>query len=191
MRGTREYRVFEERHALFSVRAGRLEIPAARLQCTLHSLPGQPARAYVATRAPLVVEVVPPPEEGRPADFGGLVGSLRVEVRAEPRVVALGDSLRLEVVVEGDADLRDVPPPWGGARELDGAEVFASRPQLRSDRGRRLRLQRAFSLQLVPRSSGLLTIPAIRIPYFDPETRRYGVATSAPIEIRVDPRDAG
>ena len=44
------YLVFVERHALFPVRAGRLTLPAARLQCALHALPGSPPRAFVVQR---------------------------------------------------------------------------------------------------------------------------------------------
>jgi len=185
------YLVFEERRALFAIRAGRLEIPAARLRCMLHTLPGQPPRDFVATLAPRVVEALMPPAQGRPEGWSGLVGSVRITVHAEPRSIALGQSLRVEVSIEGDADLRDAPLPFGGAREIGGAEVFAARPLLRLDPGERLRIQRLHSLELVPHEAGILTLPELRIPFFDPRSRRYKVAVSAPVEIRVDPPEGG
>jgi len=185
------YLVFEERRALFAIRAGRLEIPAARLRCVLHTLPGQAPRDFVATLAPRGVEARMPPAQGRPEGWSGLVGSVRITVRAEPRSIVLGQSLRVEVSLEGEADLRDAPLPFGGAREIGGAEVFAARPMLRLDPGERLRLQRLHSLELVPHQAGILTLPEIRIPFFDPRSRHYKVAVSAPVEIRVDPAEDG
>jgi hypothetical protein len=181
------YLVFEERHALFPVRAGRLTIPAARLQCTLHTLPSQSPRAYHATTTPGVVEVIAPPVEGRPEDYAGLVGEVRVAVSAAPQSMALGSSLHVLVSLEGDADLRDARPPFGGGRTLGGAELFAARPKLVVDPGERLRLRRSYSLELVPRQAGIFEVPAVRVPFFDPRTRRYGVAESESIRIRVNP----
>jgi hypothetical protein len=185
------YLVFEERHALFAVRAGLLRIPVARLQCTLHTLPGRPATAFVATLAPAAVDAVALPAEGRPEGFSGLVGDIGIEVVVEPRTLTLGQSLHAEMSIEGEADLRDVPPPFGGAREISGAEIFAARPKLIVDPGDRLRLRRSFALDLVPRSTGVFVLPAIRVPFFDPRRRRYAIAASLPVEIRVDPPGGG
>ena len=185
------YLVFEERHALFPVRAGRLEIPAARLQCTLHRLPGQPPLAYYAASTPGVIEVVSPPVDGRPEGYAGLVGEVRVTLTAEPQDLTLGGSLHVTVSLEGDADLRDAAPPFGGAKILGGAEVFAARPKLLVDPGERLRLRRSYGLELVPRQTGTFEVPAVRVPFFDPRTRRYGVAESKAIRVRVNPAPDG
>ncbi len=185
------YLVFEERRALFPVRAGRLEVPAARLRCTLHALPGEPARSFVATLAARHVDAMAPPANGRPEADRGLVGVVRAEVRAEPRRLGVGQSVRIEVALEGEADLRDAPEPFGGASEIGGAELFASRPLLRSEPAERLRFRRTQSFELVPRRVGILTLPPIRISYFDPRSGHYGVAITEPVEIRVDPPGGG
>jgi hypothetical protein len=186
-RGGAPYLVFEERYALFPVREGRIEIPGARLQCTLHALPGETPKAVVATLAPIFVEVEAPPAGGRPEGWSGLVGRVDVTSRGDPDRIRVGESLHVSVSIEGDADVRDVPAPFAGVRAVGGADLFSDRPALAADPGDRLRLRRTFSFDLVPRATGVFTFPAVRVPYFDPRTGRYGVAVSAPLEIRVDP----
>ena len=180
------YLVFQERVALFPVRAGTLAF-WPRLRYGLRTLPGDRRTLPSSITLAATVVAVTPPVAGRPAAWSGLVGEVRVGMTAEPRTLTLGQSLHAEVSIEGEADVRDAPSPFDGAREIGGAEIFAARPKLVVDPGERLALRRSFSLELVPRSAGLLTLPPVRIPFFDPRSGRYGVAASAPVEIRVDP----
>jgi hypothetical protein len=55
------------------------------------------------------------------------------------------------------------------------------------DVGRRLVLRRYFSYDLVPRRVGTVRIPEVRIPYFDPASRRYQQAVLRGSEVRVTP----
>lgn len=185
------YLVFAERHALFAVRAGRQELPAARLQCVIHSLPGAPPRAYVAALAPRSIDVVDVPAADRPPGYTGLVGRVELAVEAAPRELTLGETLHLTVSYAGDADLRSLPPPFGGAGTLGAAELFPARPKLQVDPGARLRLRRTFAFDVVPRESGTLRIPAVTASFFDPARLRFGEARTLPLEIRVKPPGGG
>ena len=45
--------------------------------------------------------------------------------------------------------------------------------------------QKTFRQSLRPLRAGVTAIPAVRVPYFDPQTKKYGVAISAPLPIKV------
>ncbi len=49
-----------------------------------------------------------------------------------------------------------------------------------------IRGEKVFTYLLMPLKGGALTLPAIELPYFDPEAARYQVARTAPIAITVE-----
>jgi hypothetical protein len=184
-----EYIARVEERALFAERSGELVIAETRLRCALSV--GLPLLASApATR----VRVMSLPEEGRPPDFSGLVGTLAVELAAWPRQLALGGSTRLEVTLRGDANLWDARDPLTGGPhrtdgpELAGVEIFPARPRLELEPGIQLSVRRQFAYQVVPAREGRVEIPELRVPYFDPEQRRYQVATSPALALEVGPR---
>ena len=161
------YRVYEERRALFPVRPGTLEIPPAGLHCAT-----QEDQERVSIRAARV-EVEALPASTRPPEFSGLVGRVEATLTATPREVALGETVQISLVVQGPANLWEVRSPLEGAFSLPDGELFSRPRSMARDVGRQLILRRYFSYELVPRRVGAIRIPEIRIPYFDPETRRF------------------
>ena len=180
-----EYIARVEERALFPERSGELVIAGAGLRCALSF--GPPLLASVAATR---VRVMSLPEEGRPPGFSGLVGALAVEVAARPRQLSLGGSTRLEVTLRGDANLWDARDPLTGAPDLAGVELFPARPRLELEPGIQLSVRRQFAYQVVPNREGRVEVPELRVPYFDPERRRYEVATSPALALEVGPRAA-
>jgi len=176
--------IFEERRALFPVRAGELEIPAARLACVSAA---QTAEVEVpATR----VRVRELPSTGQPPGFGGVVGPVVVQAHISSERVALGQSLALSVTVRGAANAWDAAAPFDPARDLPGVDVYAHPPETDREAGRRLDVRRSFSYELVPRAAGAFSIPALRVPYFDPERERYEIAEAPALRFAVEPAAA-
>jgi len=178
-----EYIARVEERALFPERSGELVIAGAGLRCTVSS--GPPLDASVGSTH---VRVMALPEQGRPPGYSGLVGALAVEVAARPSQLALGRSTRLEVTLRGGANLWDARDPLAGAPGLEGVELFPARPRLELEPGMQLVVRRKFVYDAVPSREGRLVIPALRVPYFDPEQRRYQFATSAALVLEVGPR---
>jgi hypothetical protein len=87
--------------------------------------------------------------------------------------VALGETVQISRAVEGPSNLWEVRSPLEGAFSLPDGELFIRHGSMARDAGRQLILRRYFSYDLVPRRVGTIRIPEIRIPYFDPETRRF------------------
>lgn len=173
--------IFEERRALFPVRAGELEIPAARLACVsaAHTVEVEVPAARIRVR-----EL---PDTGRPAGFGGVVGAVAVQAHISSERMTLGQSLALTVTVRGAANAWDAAAPFDPARDLPGVDVYAHPPETEREAGRRLEVRRSFSYELVPRAAGAFAIPALRVAYFDPERERYEIAEAPALRFAVEP----
>jgi len=170
--------VSEDRRALFPVRAGTIEIPPASVGCRLAS-GGElevvvPGATLVAT---------PLPDAGRPAGYAGVVGPVQVRAHLSRRRLALGETLGLAVVVAGEANV------WAAAAPLDPAlpdvDVYPRDPELQLEPGDTLRARRTFVWELVPRLTGRLVLPAPRVPWFDPASGAYAVATGPMLAVEV------
>lgn len=174
----------EERRALFPTRSGDLEIPPASLRCTLESAQGE---HEVSVDVPAArVEVLALPEQGRPPGFAGVVGRLEVSSRIEPAQIELGASATLTVLVQGRANLWELPTPFDPESTPVPDVDFLARPsELARDVGRELRLRRYFSYDLVPRAVGTFEVPEIRVPYFDPTSARFAVARAPALTLEV------
>jgi hypothetical protein len=166
--GRADWVVGRERRALYPARAGMHEIPPASLDCDgrLVEVPG------------VRIEVVAPPASGRPPEFTGLVGPVRVTTRVTPERIELGQSARLWVIVRGGGNV------WAAAAPLledalPGVDVFPEPSSVDVDVDHRISLRHTFRYQLVPRREGVVRIPAPRYAWFDPESGRYRVSEGA------------
>jgi len=175
----RRYVVTTERRVLFAARPGPHRIPAASLACHLEG-GGQAVAPVEGGR----VQVEPLPDAGRPPQAPPLVGPVRVVTRVEPEEIALGGTARLWVLVRGPGNVWEAEAPFG--ESLPGAELFPEPPTLDADTGTGLRLTRTFRYRIVPRHAGTLRIPAVEIPWFDPERDVWETARGPARELRVE-----
>ena len=124
------------------------------------------------------VKVKPLPEEGRPDDFTGVVGSYRLRVTADRSEAAVNEAIVLRATVEGEGSLHGIPPP-----ALDApADLKVFEPK--SDESSTVRDGKVYSKKtwewvLVPLAPGELTAPRVRFPYFDFHAGKYAVAEEA------------
>jgi hypothetical protein len=178
----------EEHRALFPTRAGLHQIPSAALRCTLARRGPHPPESALVEVPATQIRVMMPPERDRPADFSGVVGRVLVQTQVEPKSLHLGGSIRISVLVRGPGNIWDADAPFGGEMALGSAELFRQRPSLDFELGERLQVRRFHRFEAVPREAGELRIPAVRIPYYDPDTGRYAAARSQPVSVEVKPR---
>jgi hypothetical protein len=132
--------------------------------------------------AELRLQVQPLPVQGRPPEFCGLVGRFAVAASVDRRELAVGETLRLQLRIEGDGDLAACTPPvlaWDGF--LVHGPLDDARPG-----------QRTFTWDLVPLREDLREVPAVRLACFDPDPPGYRtVATEAmPLVVRPLPPGA-
>ncbi|MGM0574195.1 MAG: BatD family protein [Myxococcota bacterium] len=143
---------------------------------------------------PFKVDILPLPEEGRPAVFReGNIGRLQMSVSLtdsdgrEPTQVETGERLMLEVSISGSGALVSVKPPV-----LEGGEQFEVQPLSSTSEDRiekdasGMHGRRTFQFILVPREPGEHPAPTVRFAYFDPERAGYRTLswTGDPLTVR-------
>ncbi len=174
-------RAYEERRALHPGHAGVLAIPESGLVC--ESPDGSTAVRLPPTR----VRVFEPPREGRPDGWTGTIGPLAIDRTVTPEQLALGGSIRVSIRLAGEGNVWTADPRLEKLLAPDRADVFVHPPDFERDAGRTLVVRHYQVYDVVPRREGPLELPAIRIPYLDPLSLRYGEARLAPFVVAVGP----
>ena len=133
--------------------------------------------------------MLPLPQEGRPADFSGLVGSFTLESTVEPRQLKAGESVTLTATVRGRGNAKRIPelkiPP------LDGLKIYADQPVLKDENdGEGVVVSKTMKWALVPERDGRYRIPALAMSYFDTAAGRYRTLKTAEATLSVAPGSA-
>lgn len=144
---------------------------------------GMRVRRRQVAVAPATLTVEALPEDGRPADFSGLIGPIAATAALERTRVSTGEGTVLSVSIAGRQTGLARRPPL----TLHGAQVY---PKDEAEQA----TGRVFRWDIVPGTPGTITVPALRFPYFDPGSRSYRTADSEPLQLTVLPgrnRDLG
>ncbi|MDP4624431.1 MAG: BatD family protein [Akkermansiaceae bacterium] len=140
---------------------------------------------HTASRGNRLV-VLPLPTAGQPDDFTGQVGKRTITATASPTVLHAGDPITLTITISGNdfPEITELP-------ELDGIEAFTRQFSIppRQSSGRIEGTTKTYIRTIRPLGQEASAIPAIRLPYFDPETKAYALASTQPIPITVKPAD--
>ncbi|MCA9000799.1 MAG: BatD family protein [Planctomycetes bacterium] len=183
--GGENYHVFENRRTLVATRSADLDfgqstlIFAEALENTRSMLRRPRMREYFASAPPFHVEVLPIPEEGRPFEWGGAVGTLTAERRVDARDVVAGETVKFEVTWSGMANTEffDVPD----LKRLDAFEGFHILGQDDSHLG----MERRVVYDIVPLSSDVTEVPSVPLWIFNPEKEAYELIETDPVPLRV------
>ena len=125
------------------------------------------------------------PTQGRPADFQGAVGSFSASSSIDLDRVSLGDPVRLKFVIQGKGNFSAMPAP-----AFPESDRFRAGPPAFSFEGNQITKyqgSQSFEYVLAPLTAGLLEVPTMQFPYFDPEQEKYFTATTSAHPLRVDP----
>ncbi|MBI1353882.1 MAG: hypothetical protein GC160_06010 [Acidobacteria bacterium] len=129
-----------------------------------------------------VLEVLPLPEQGRPADFSGLIGQFAFEASATPTDVNVGDPITLTVRVSGPEYL-----------DLARLPNFLTQGRLTADfkvpddmaPGEMQGRSKVFTQTIRARTARAAEVPPLEFNFFDPEKGEYVTAATAPIPLTV------
>ncbi len=185
--GGRRYGVFERRYLLTAEQSGPLELPAARFRGTAQSSAGNGfftrSQNVSAVGQAFSLNVRPQPVDApQPWLAVRSLGLTRADLAPSARA---GEPLLVEITLTADgatsAQLPDLELP-----AIDGAQVFPE-PAQRQDRivdGQPVAtLKRRFAI--VPARAGELTLPELRVRYWNLENDRADAALLAPITLTV------
>ncbi|MCP4661064.1 MAG: protein BatD [bacterium] len=195
-----EFLVSEIRKALFPQEEGTLIIPASQLQCQVavasrsrrrrsffdDLLNRQQVENRVLSTSPIELTVRPLPSA--PQGFTGLVGDFDVRSEISKRELKVGESATLKITVSGTGNVSMISEPRLAA--LDQFKTYDDKPSSSINRsGDALTGSRSYSKALVPLEPGELSVPAVRLSYFDPKAGSYRTATAGQISLRVAPAE--
>ncbi len=147
-------------------------------------------RSVTLQSAPLQLDVLPLPDNGKPPDFSGAVGRFELQVEAGPRQLVAGDPVTITATIRGDGNLEGITPPQ--LSESDVLKVYpvqtlpqtAGTPAAASGGGQ---TRSVFEQVVIPERAGAMTLPGLRFSYFDPEVAAYRTLTAPAIALTVQP----
>lgn len=186
--GTIDGRVMEVhvfRRALFPLSAGRYVIPAAHLNYALPQSASFFSREEIFTlrSEAVTVTAIDVPAAGRPPDWLGAVGIWHASAHIDSARGRAGDPLVLTLRIEGQGNVTLLPRP---AVTIPWANVVAADERVRLDSTpTAMQGSKEFDWLITPTASGAQRVPAVRYAFFNPFARRYEIAMSAPLDVRV------
>ena len=175
---------------VFPQQNGRGRIPSMFADDPFFSMSplGMGGIQLIAMSPALPVNVKPVPQEGKPADFAGAVGTFKLSAEVDKKTArAYDDTIKLDVALSGEGNAESLSAP--NLPALPGFTVVG-RPE-EDTSGRKIDDKwistKKFSYTLRPTTPGKYTIPEISISAFDPATEKYTHVATDPIAIEVTP----
>ena len=135
---------------------------------------------------PVTLEVKPVPQEGKPADFSGLVGSFQIALQSSNHEVEAGQSTTFTITVKGNGDLRTLSDlKWQTPPDI---KVYDDQPVLKTvPTPNGLTGTKTFRKAIVPLKAGDLTLPPVTLNFFDPKLGEYKTLDTGAIPIKILP----
>jgi len=130
------------------------------------------------------VTIKPLPSAGKPPDFSGIVGELRLDGNFSRENINYGESFVLNVMASGTCNLDgfnkivNVETPGFSAYETQ-------KNTTESIENEKYHVQKVFDVIFVPERTGVISIPPIPVSYFSPVTEKYEVAEIQGVSIEV------
>ena len=181
------FKQYTYHRAIFPITPGSYTVPPSLL---VYSLPNEQdafvPKVDTLRSKPQTFTVLALPTEGKPADFSGAVGEYTVAIHTDSTTKTFhsGTSFVLSVVVTGVGNIDLLPAP---VVQIPWATVVKnSAEQVKWDStSMQVRGSKEFQWIVNPQTGGQLVIPAVQYNYFNPTTKQYTVATTAPMPITV------
>ncbi len=128
--------------------------------------------------APFKLNVLPLPDEGRPANFSGAVGTFRLTGKLSKHAVRPGDIVTLSLELAGQGWLNQAAMPQPPASPL-----FKSYPVKETSRSdMRVTAEQA----LIPQSTNATEVAAVAFNYFNPDSGSYDQTVAGPFRLTFD-----
>ena len=124
----------------------------------------------------ITVTVLPFPKKDQPADFQGAIGDFRMDVKAEPRKVKVGDPVVIRMAISGEGNLDTVTVP-----KFEVGEAFKTyEPQTTIKEGNKI-----YEQVVIPKTDEVKYIPEISFSFLNPNTGKYKTIKKDKIPIEV------
>lgn len=146
---------------------------------------------YKLRSKPIVIDVLPLPEEGKPENFSGAVGNYTFKATLSKDKVKANEAINLTVTISGKGNIKLVDPLKINFPE--DFETYDPKITQNTTNTEGLGGTKTFDYLLIPRHEGDYKIDNLTFSFFDPAKKEYVVLPSPEFIIHVekgDPRDA-
>jgi hypothetical protein len=131
------------------------------------------------------LKVLALPAEGRPADFHGAIGTFAIESDVTPAKADVGDPLTLTMRVVGSGNFDRVDSTM--LDHLEHWKTYPPKSTFNTNDPLKHKGEKVFEQPLIASEPGAQTVPPLSFSYFDPSTKRYETAHSAPLRVTISP----
>lgn len=201
-----QYKVHELSAALFPIHSGQVQIPPAILELDFinrsrnsrqrNPFPGFFDDSFFGSRGstihkilrsdPIQVNVRPLPNNGKPKNFSNLVGKIELSATLGKKKLEVGDTTTLTVKLTGPGHVKELSLVL--PKMEDTFKIYPDQPESKTfTQGNDLIGEKVFKFALVPLKSGIVTLPPITLPYFDPATEIYQTAMTPSVALTILP----
>lgn len=130
------------------------------------------------------IKILPLPKEGKPQDFQNIVGDLKREINWEKKsTIDVGQTFVLKLRLYGEVNLDSLEKL--PVEENEEFNIFQSvTDSSEKINNEKYESSKEFEIAFIPKKSGTLSTPEIKINYFDVKDRKYKAFTVPPKEIK-------
>jgi hypothetical protein len=125
------------------------------------------------------------PAEGRPVDFHGAIGTFSIASDVLPTKADVGDPLTLRMRVTGSGNFDRVDSSM--LEHLGQWKTYPPKSSFNTSDPLSFSGMKTFEQPVIATKPGVQELPALTFSYFDPNTRRYETARSAPLSVSISP----
>jgi hypothetical protein len=125
------------------------------------------------------------PAEGRPADFHGAIGTFSIASDVSPVKAEVGDPLTLRMRITGSGSFDRVDSSM--LDHLDQWKTYPPKSSFNTSDPLSFSGMKTFEQPVIASKAGVQELPGLTFSYFDPNTRRYETARSAPLTVSISP----
>jgi len=135
---------------------------------------------------PVKITVTPLPEDGKPADYSGAVGSFTASSKISKTELTTDDAANLTLTLTGSGNLKLIETPKlnlpNGLESYDPTVVDTITGRSTTITGSKI-----ITYAISAHTPGDYDIPSIPFSYYNPQTGKYVVLNTAPIKLHVKP----
>lgn len=198
------YNVAEmKRSFIFAQRAGTLEISPMEVECVVRErVSNRPQTifdqffgnggyrdvVYKTKSKPVKIEIMPLPEQNKPVNYNGAVGTFSFKAQVNKEKIKANDAINLTIAVSGQGNLKLLNTPVINFPE--GFETYD--PKVTENIGvnaNGVSGSKNFDFLVIPRNEGDFEIKDIGFSYFDPAKKTYITLPSPEFNIHVEKDD--
>ncbi|HEY2464239.1 MAG TPA: BatD family protein [Steroidobacteraceae bacterium] len=125
------------------------------------------------------------PAAGRPADFHGAIGTFSIASDISAAKADVGDPLTLRMRVTGSGNFDRVDSNM--LDHLDQWKTYPPKSSFNTSDPIGLSGMKTFEQPVIASKPGVQELPGLAFSYFDPNTRHYETARSAPLSVSISP----